>query len=67
MMTPEDSKRVADALIKKIETTYIEDAITDAIKSFLVPSRNKWHDDWLPLSIEHFLTNVESAIMSKIE
>ncbi len=55
MLTIEDSKRVSDALLAKIENTDIDLSVTHVLREFLVPSRNDWHDDWLPQIISDSL------------
>jgi len=66
ILTPEDSKRVADALIEKIEEADfgIADAVRDAIRSVLMPqTRNHWKEDWFPLSIEQMCDEISRGIV----
>jgi hypothetical protein len=66
MLTPEDSKRVADALIQKIEEAEfdIADSVRDAIRSVLMPNtRNNWKEDWFPLSIEQMCDEISRGVV----
>lgn len=66
ILTPEDSKRVADALIEKIEDADfgIADAVRDAIHSVLMPNtRNHWKKDWFPLCIEQMCDEISRGVV----
>ncbi|MDP1652382.1 MAG: hypothetical protein Q8L56_06640 [Rhodocyclaceae bacterium] len=66
MLTPEDSKRVADKLIEKIEESDfgVADAIRSAIRSVLMPqTRNHWKEDWFPLGIEQMCDEISRGVV----
>jgi len=63
MLTPEDSKRVADALIEKIEASDFDFDIASVFRSLIVPhTRNQWEEDWFPLLIEEMCDKISSGI-----
>lgn len=65
MLTPEDSKRVADALINKIDEIDISTAVYDAIKSVIMPySANHWKTDWFPLTITDMCDEIASGVVA---
>jgi hypothetical protein len=66
MLTPEDSKRVADALIEKIKESDfgIADAVRNAIRSVLMPqTKNNWKEDWFPLGIEQMCDEISRGVI----
>jgi len=66
LLTPEDSKRVADALIEKMEEADfdIAGAVRDAIRSVLMPqTKNYWKEDWFPLSIEEMCDKISRGVV----
>ena len=73
MLTPEDSKRVADALIKKIEDTDfdIAYAVKDAFLTILRPPDSdvffSWKADWFPLTVQGMCEDIVKAVEESIE
>jgi hypothetical protein len=66
ILTPEDSKRVADALIAKIEESDcdIASAVRDAICSVIMPrTKNNWKEDWFPLGIEQMCDEISRGVV----
>jgi hypothetical protein len=64
LLTAEDSKRVADAIIRKIENSDLDiaGAISGSIEKLLFPKRNGWVSDWLPITIEEMCDNISRSI-----
>ena len=60
LLTTEDSKRVADALIEAIRNADLDIGyeVRLAINEFLIPERNKWHEDWFPLMVEEMFSKM---------
>lgn len=64
MLTPEDSERVADALIDKISEIDINGAVYEAIKSVIMPhSNNHWKVDWFPLTVADMCEEITSGVV----
>jgi len=66
LLTPEDSKRVADAMIEKIEEAdfNIADAVLYAVNSILMPkTKNYWKEDWFPLCIEEMCDQITTGVI----
>lgn len=69
ILSPEDSKRVANALIKKIEEIEfnIDDSIRDAIRSVLMPrTQRSWREDWFPLTIEQMCDEISHGVIGAV-
>lgn len=72
MLTPEDSKRVSDAIIEKINNldigdviqTAIEEAVFTSVSRFTRPYINGWKEDWFPLAVEDMLNKIASNVCS---
>lgn len=67
LLTPEDSKRVADAIIEKIEQADfdIAFAVKQSFDSVLWPkTKLNWKEDWLPLIIEDLCDKIANHIRS---
>lgn len=65
LLTPEDSQRVADALIDKIAEADLDvgSAMREAVKNILLPSAfPAWKPDWLPLTIEHMCNQIAEGV-----
>lgn len=64
MLTPEDSERVADALIDKISEIDINEVVYDAIKSVIMPnSVNRWKVDWFPLTVQDMCETISNGVV----
>ena len=57
MLTSKDSKRVADALIDKINSTYIESEVRTMLKELLMPP--EWHKDWFPATVRRAIQDMK--------
>ena len=67
LLTPEDSKRVADALIAKIDDANFDVAFTvaDAISRVVMPyTANNWKKDWFPLCIEEMCDEIRRGVVN---
>ena len=62
MLNDDDSKRVADALIDLIERTDINGTIDSTLLKVLIPGRNGWVADWLPLTFEDMCNKIVNII-----
>lgn len=60
ILTPHDSKRVADAIINKIESSDFD--IAGVIRDVLIPKTdNHWKEDWFPLIVEDMCNRISRA------
>ncbi|MEF3075215.1 hypothetical protein V2P20_09270 [Methylobacter sp. Wu1] len=66
MLTQEDSKRVADALIDKInESDFdIAESVKHAINSVIMPTKNRWHEDWFPSILAEMCGEISRGIVA---
>lgn len=73
MLTPEDSKRVADALIQKIEDSDFDVAyaVKDALLTIVRPPASDcfaaWKPDWFPLTVQGMCEDIVRAIAAAAE
>ncbi len=70
ILTPEDSKRVADALIEKIEEADFDIAgeMRDAVRSVLRPSTaSAWKEDWFPLTVEQMCDEISRGVVGAVQ
>ena len=67
LLTPEDSKRVADALLDKIEEADLNlaYALRSIVGDFLVPHKNNWNKDWFPSAVCEFLDHLKAALVEQ--
>jgi glutamine synthetase type III len=65
MLSPEDSKRVADALIAKIESADVDIAyaVAQVVRDLVLPTGEPhWKRDWFPLSVEELSNEIAAAV-----
>ena len=64
LLTPEDSKRIADAVIEKIQDAdwNIAEAVQDAVRDVLVPEI--WKPGWLPCLIEDMCNQISRGVVA---
>lgn len=69
MLMPEDSKRVADAMIQKIEETNIDSAIGIAVREWLrgEEGKNKFVADWFPLTVQQMCERMAESFDHNVE
>lgn len=64
MLTPEDSKRVADAIIEMIGDCDINSAVYSAIRSIVMPRTDRqWKEDWFPLTVEDMCDKIMHGVI----
>jgi hypothetical protein len=65
LLTPEDSKAVADALIDKIAAADFD--VATAVRDLLIPQANLWRADWFPLIVEDTCNKIARGIVNAAE
>ena len=65
LLTPKDSKRVADALIRQIQDYDPSGEIKSAISEVLRPICTAgWKEDWFPLTIEEMCDKISKGVVA---
>jgi len=64
LLTAEDSKRVADALIKKIEESDLDiaGAVSGSIEKCLLPRKSGWVADWFPEIMQDMCDRIARSV-----
>lgn len=66
LLTQEDSKRVADAIIERINESNFDvySAVHDAIRSVIKPVTSAmWKEDWFPWLLEETCNKISSGVI----